>query len=85
MASVYDAWIDKITHLQGDGRVRQVAAIVKRKKPRGQILTELLWIGIGSAVPSILTDKQKTAFFFVIVPEECHKRHSEGRGALRQV
>ncbi|MDO9210218.1 MAG: TRC40/GET3/ArsA family transport-energizing ATPase [Deltaproteobacteria bacterium] len=74
MASVYDAWIDKITHLRGDmAEYDQVVAIVKREKEteEDKILTELLWIKDRiNKSSSILTDKQKTAFFFVIVPEE---------------
>jgi arsenite-transporting ATPase len=74
MASVYDAWIDKITHLRGEmAEYDQVAAIVKREKvtEEDKILTELLWIKDRiNKSSSILTDKLKTAFFFVIVPEE---------------
>lgn len=74
MASVYDAWIDKITGLREDMReYDQVAAIVKREKEieEDKILKELLWIKDRiNKSSSILTDKQKTAFFFVIVPEE---------------
>jgi arsenite-transporting ATPase len=73
MASVYDAWIDKITHLRGEmAEYDKVAAIVKREETEeDKILTELLWIKDRiNKSSSILTDKQKTAFFFVIVPEE---------------
>jgi arsenite-transporting ATPase len=74
MASVYDAWIDKITHLRGEmAEYDKVAAIVKREKEteEDKILTELLWIKDRiNKSSSILTDKLKTAFFFVIVPEE---------------
>jgi arsenite-transporting ATPase len=74
MASVYDAWIDKITHLRGEmAEYDKVAAIAKREKEteEDKILTELLWIKDRiNKSSSILTDKQKTAFFFVIVPEE---------------
>ena len=74
MASVYDAWIDKITHLREEmGEYDQVVAIVKREKEveEDRILKELLYIKDRiNKSSSILTDKQKTAFFFVIVPEE---------------
>src|SRR5512135_3317212 len=74
MASVYDAWIDKITHLRGEmAEYDKVVAVVKREKEteEDKILTELLWIKERiNKSSSILTDKQKTAFFFVIVPEE---------------
>jgi len=74
MASVYDAWIDKITHLREEMReYDQVVAIVKRQKEveEDKILNELLWIKDRiNKSSSILTDKQKTAFFFVLVAEE---------------
>ncbi len=74
MASVYGAWIDKITRLRGEmAEYDKVAAIVKREKDveEDKILTELLWIKDRiNKSSSILTDKQKTGFFFVIVPEE---------------
>ena len=74
MASVYDAWISKITALRGEmAEYDKVAAIAKREKEteEDKILTELLWIKDRiNKSSSILTDKEKTAFFFVIVPEE---------------
>jgi arsenite-transporting ATPase len=74
MASVYDAWIDKITALRGEmAEYDKVVAVVKREKEseEDKILTELMWIKDRiNKSSSILTDKQKTAFFFVIVPEE---------------
>jgi arsenite-transporting ATPase len=74
MASVYDSWIDKITHLREEmGQYDQVAAMVKREKEveEDQILKELLYIKDRINKSSkILTDKEKTAFFFVIVAEE---------------
>ena len=74
MASVYGTWIDKITRLRGEmAEYDKVAAIVKREKgvEEDKILTELLWIKDRlNKSSSILTDKQKTAFFLIIVPEE---------------
>jgi arsenite-transporting ATPase len=74
MASVYDTWIDKITQLREEMReYDQVAAIIKRDKEleEDQILKELLYIKDRiNKSSSILTDKQKTAFFFVLVAEE---------------
>jgi len=74
MASVYDAWIDKITHLREEMReYDQVVAIVKREKEveEDRILNELLYIKERiNKSSSILTDKQKTAFFFVLTAEE---------------
>ena len=74
MASVYDAWIDKITHLRTQiQEYDQVAKVIKREKDseEDQILKELVYIKERiNKSSSILTDKLKTAFFFVIVPEE---------------
>jgi arsenite-transporting ATPase len=74
MASVYDDWIGKITALREEMQeYSQVAAILERKKEteEDQILTELQYIKERiNTSSSILTDREKTAFFFVITPEE---------------
>ena len=74
MAKVYDEWINKITKLRQEmAEYEQVANVMKRQKAteEDQILTELQYIkGRINASSSILTDRQKTAFFFVVVPEE---------------
>jgi arsenite-transporting ATPase len=74
MASVYDEWIDKITALRSEMQeYAQVAAILERKKQseEDQILAELQDIKQRINTSSgILTDRQKTAFFFVVTPEE---------------
>ncbi|MEW6668154.1 MAG: TRC40/GET3/ArsA family transport-energizing ATPase [Thermodesulfobacteriota bacterium] len=74
MASVYDAWIGKITHLRQQMReYDQVAAVIRRDKELDEdaILNELLYIKERiNKSSSILTDKQKTAFFFVVTAEE---------------
>jgi arsenite/tail-anchored protein-transporting ATPase len=74
MAKVYDEWIGKITKLREEMReYEKVASVMKRQKelPEDQILNELQYIrGRISASSSILTDRCKTAFFFVLVPEE---------------
>ena len=74
MAKVYDEWINKITNLRQQMReYEQVASVMKRQKltEEDQILGELLYIKQRiNASSSILTDKEKTAFFFVVVPEE---------------
>jgi arsenite-transporting ATPase len=74
MASVYDEWISKITKLREEmAEYEQVAAVMSRDKEsqEDQILRELQYIKqrINSS-SGILTDKEKTAFFFVVVPEE---------------
>ena len=74
MASVYDEWIERITKLREDMRQYEemAAAITKDKEvEEDMILKELQYIKyrIGTS-SSILTDRQKTAFFFVIIPEE---------------
>ncbi len=74
MASVYDQWIGKITALREEmEEYAQVAAILERKKEteEDQILAELQYIKDRiNTSSSILTDREKTAFFFVITPEE---------------
>jgi len=74
MASVYDAWIDKITHLREEMAQYEKAAQVMRREKETQedlILKELLYIKERINTSSgILTDRERTAFFFVLVPEE---------------
>ena len=74
MAKVYDEWINKITKLREEMREYEtMVSKIKRQKETDEdkILTELQYIkGRINASSSILTDKVKTAFFFVVVPEE---------------
>jgi len=74
MASVYDQWIDKITALRTEmEEYSQVAKVMQRNKEseEDKILKELQFIKHRINVSSsILTDKLKTAFFFVVIPEE---------------
>jgi arsenite-transporting ATPase len=74
MAKVYDEWINKITKLREEmGQYDQVAATLRRqdKVEEDKILEELQYIkGRINTSSQILTDKQRTAFFFVLVPEE---------------
>jgi arsenite/tail-anchored protein-transporting ATPase len=74
MASVYDEWIGKITALREEmAEYDQVAAVMRRDEEtqEDQILRELQYIKQRiNASSKILTDKEKTAFFFVVIPEE---------------
>lgn len=74
MASVYDEWIDKITALRSEmEQYAAAAAVMQRKKETEEdaILRELMYIKERiNKSSSILTDKQHTAFFFVLVPEQ---------------
>jgi arsenite/tail-anchored protein-transporting ATPase len=74
MAKVYDEWINKITKLREEMReYEEMVSRLKREKEteEDQILKELQYIrGRINASSRILTDKEKTAFFFVVVPEE---------------
>src|SRR5438094_8255896 len=74
MAKVYDEWINKITKLREEmGQYDRVAATLRRqeKVEEDKILEELRYIKSRINTSSqILTDKQKTAFFFVLAPEE---------------
>ncbi len=74
MAKVYDEWINRITKLREEMReYEEMVSRIKREKDtdEDQILTELKYIKNRINTSSgILTDKNKTAFFFVVVPEE---------------
>ncbi len=74
MAKVYDEWITKITKLREDMReYEEMVSRIKRTKTveEDQILTELQYIRTRITSSSqILTDREKTAFFFVLIPEE---------------
>ena len=74
MAKVYDEWINKITKLREEMReYEEMVSRLKRQKEteEDQILKELLYIRTRINTSSqILTDKVKTAFFFVVIPEE---------------
>jgi arsenite-transporting ATPase len=74
MAKVYDEWIGKITHLREEMReYEEVAARMKRQKEvdEDQILGELQFIRNRiNGASKILTDKERTAFFFVVIPEQ---------------
>jgi len=74
MAKVYDEWINKITKLREEMReYEEMVSRLKRQKEteEDQILKELQYIrGRINASSRILTDKEKTGFFFVVIPEE---------------
>ncbi|HEU5091046.1 MAG TPA: TRC40/GET3/ArsA family transport-energizing ATPase [Nitrospira sp.] len=74
MAKVYDEWINKITKLREEMReYEEMVSRLKREKEteEDQILKELQYIrGRINASSQILTDKEKTGFFFVVIPEE---------------
>lgn len=74
MARVYDEWINRITKLRQEMReYEKVSAVMRRQKvlEEDQILNELEFIKKRINTSSrILTDRQQTAFFFVIVPEQ---------------
>lgn len=74
MAKVYDEWINKITKLREEMReYEEMVSRLKRQKELEEdaILRELQYIRSRINESShILTDREKTAFFFVLVPEE---------------
>jgi arsenite/tail-anchored protein-transporting ATPase len=74
MAKVYDEWINRITQLREQMREHEeMVARIKRQKAteEDQILNELQYIrGRINQSSSILTDRERTAFFFVVVPEQ---------------
>jgi arsenite-transporting ATPase len=73
MAKVYDEWINKITKLREEMReYEEMVSRLRHEKEteQDQILNELLYIKnrINTSA-GILTDKTKTGFFFVVIPE----------------
>jgi len=73
MAKVYDEWINKITKLREEMReYEEMVSRLRHEKQteQDQILNELLYIKnrINTSA-GILTDKTKTGFFFVVIPE----------------
>src|SRR3990170_2221293 len=74
MAKIYDEWIGKITHLREEMReYEEVASRMRRQKDvaEDEILGELQYIrGRINAASKILTDRERTAFFFVLIPEQ---------------
>ena len=74
MGAIYDAWLEKITSLREQMReYDNVIATMKREKmsEEDEIYQELLYIKerIGNS-SKIMTDTKKTAFYFVLTPEE---------------
>ena len=74
MAKVYDEWINKITKLREEMReYEEMVSRLKRQRELEEdaILRELQYIRSRINESSrILTDREKTAFFFVLIPEE---------------
>ncbi len=74
MGSIYDAWLEKITGLREQMReYDSVIATMKREKETEEdaIYNELMYIKdrIGTS-SKIMTDTEKTAFYFVLTPED---------------
>ncbi len=74
MGAIYDAWLEKITGLREQMReYDSVIATMKREDETEEdaIYNELMYIKerIGTS-SKIMTDTEKTAFFFVLTPEE---------------
>lgn len=86
MAKVYDEWINKVTKLREDMReYEEMVSRLKREKETEQdeILKELVYIkGRINASSKILTDKDMTAFFFVVTPEDMIIRDTEKAAKL---
>jgi len=88
MASVYDEWIERITKLREEmQQYSEMAARMKGEQlQEDQILSELQDIRHRITTSSgILTDAGRTAFFFVIIPEEMDTRKAAQLFARFQV
>lgn len=74
MASIYDAWLEKITSLREQMREydRAISTMKREEETQeDQIYNELVYIKERIGMSSkIMTDTRKTAFFFVVNPEE---------------
>lgn len=86
MASIYDAWLEKITGLREQMREYDKAiSTMKREEDteEDQIYNELMYIKerIGAS-SKIMTDTKKTAFFFVLTPEEMIIQDTEKAAGL---
>ncbi|MBW1730148.1 MAG: TRC40/GET3/ArsA family transport-energizing ATPase [Deltaproteobacteria bacterium] len=86
MASIYDAWLEKITALREKMREYDKAIATMRREEESeedQIYNELMYIKerIGAS-SKIMTDREKTAFFFVLTPEEMIIADTEKAGKL---
>ena len=88
MASIYGEWINKITGLREQMREHdRVAAVMRRdgELAEDEILNELHYIKQRiNAASGILTDRERTAFFFVLVPEEMAILDTQKAAALFQ-
>jgi arsenite-transporting ATPase len=86
MAKVYDEWINKITRLREEMReYDEMVSRLKRERQteQDQILGELRAIKERiNASSRILTDRRKTAFFFVVVPEDMIIRDTQNAARL---
>ena len=86
MAKVYDEWINKVTKLREEMReYEEMVGRLKRQKQteQDQILGELRYIkGRINASSAILTDRARTAFFFVVVPEDMIIRDTQNAARL---
>ena len=74
MGAIYDAWLEKITGLREQMReYDSVIATMQREEATDEdaIYNELMYIKdrIGTS-SKIMTDTEKTAFFFVLTPED---------------
>jgi arsenite-transporting ATPase len=88
MASIYDAWLEKITSLREQMREYDKAIATMRREEQteeDEIYNELKYIKerIGTS-SKIMTDREKTAFFFVITPEEMIIADTEKAASLFQ-
>ena len=74
MAAIYDAWLEKITGLREQMREydKAIATMQREEETQeDQIYNELIYIKERIGMSSkIMTDTEKTAFFFVLTPEE---------------
>ena len=86
MASIYDAWLEKITGLREQMREYDKAIATMQREEEtetDEIYNELMYIKdrIGAS-SKIMTDTKRTAFFFVLTPEEMTIRDTKKAATL---
>jgi arsenite-transporting ATPase len=71
MSSVYSLWVNKMVHSREEARsLRKVLSYSHREDEQDPLMEYLLALRVRMAqAKKLLTDPQKTAFFFVTLPE----------------
>lgn len=71
MSSVYSLWVNKMVHSREEAKsLRELLAYSKKKQEKDPLMDYLLNLRVRmERAKTLLTDAEKTAFFFVTLPE----------------